>query len=124
MSKTMLSVEGMSSRVCVEHVIETLSIRGVGSVDVQLDERDAQARLGVNIRWGEDGKTRAAVDELLASSLDLDAAVRIALVRNRHLQAFRRARNRCQRDRGRDRIVAARGRDRLQASALEHERGN
>lgn len=50
-------------------------------------DRDVEKRLGVGVSWGEDGKTTAAIDSLLAKPIDLDAAVRIALARNRHLQA-------------------------------------
>jgi outer membrane protein TolC len=50
-------------------------------------DRDVQVRLGVGVAWSEDGATTAAIDALLAKPIDLDAALRIALARNRHLQA-------------------------------------
>jgi hypothetical protein len=50
-------------------------------------DRDVQRRLGVGVAWSEDGATTAAIDALLAKPIDLDAALRIALARNRHLQA-------------------------------------
>jgi copper chaperone CopZ len=37
MSKTILSVQGMSCPSCVEHVSEALAIRGVANIAVQLD---------------------------------------------------------------------------------------
>lgn len=49
--------------------------------------RDAEQRLGVAVAWSEDDKTTAAIDAMLANPIDLDAAVRIALARNRRLQA-------------------------------------
>jgi cobalt-zinc-cadmium efflux system outer membrane protein len=49
--------------------------------------RDVENRLGVGVVWNEDDRTTAAIDALLAKPLELDAAVRIALARNRHLQA-------------------------------------
>jgi outer membrane protein, heavy metal efflux system len=48
---------------------------------------DVEKRLGVGVSWGEDAKTTAAIDALLTKPLDVDSAVRIALARNRHLQA-------------------------------------
>jgi cobalt-zinc-cadmium efflux system outer membrane protein len=48
---------------------------------------DVEKRLGVGVAWGEDAKTTAAIDTLLANPIDIDSAVRIALARNRHLQA-------------------------------------
>lgn len=50
-------------------------------------DREVQRRMGLSVSWSEDGKTSAAIDALLAKPLDLDAAVRIALARNRGLQA-------------------------------------
>lgn len=50
-------------------------------------DRDVEKRLGVGVAWTEDGKTATAIDALLAKPLELDSAVRIALARNRHLQA-------------------------------------
>jgi cobalt-zinc-cadmium efflux system outer membrane protein len=50
-------------------------------------DRDIEKRLGVGVAWGEDAKTTAAIDALLTKPIDLDAAVRIALARNRRLQA-------------------------------------
>lgn len=47
-------------------------------------DRDVEKRLGIGV---SDGKTTAAIDALLAQPIDLDAAVRIALARNRRLQA-------------------------------------
>lgn len=38
MSKTILSVEGMSCPSCIAHVSEALAIRGVSNVQVQLDQ--------------------------------------------------------------------------------------
>lgn len=38
MSKTILLVQGMSCPSCIEQLNEALSIQGVSSVDVQLDE--------------------------------------------------------------------------------------
>ena len=38
MSKTILNVEGMSCPSCIRHVSAALALRGVGSVDVLLDE--------------------------------------------------------------------------------------
>lgn len=48
---------------------------------------DVQRRIGVTASWTEDPRTDGAIDALLARPLDLDAAVRIALARNRRLQA-------------------------------------
>ncbi|CAN5917877.1 hypothetical protein BH11MYX2_BH11MYX2_04730 [soil metagenome] len=50
-------------------------------------DREVQRRVGLSVEWSEDQKTSAAIDALLAKPLDLDAAVRIALARNRGLQA-------------------------------------
>ena len=50
-------------------------------------DRDVEKRLGVGVTWTEDGKTTSAIDALLAKPLELDGAIRIALERNRHLQA-------------------------------------
>jgi cobalt-zinc-cadmium efflux system outer membrane protein len=50
-------------------------------------DRDVEKRLGVGVAWGEDARTKAAIDGLLAKPIDLESAVRIALARNRHLQA-------------------------------------
>ena len=50
-------------------------------------DRDVEKRLGVGVSWTEDGKTTNAIDSLLAKPLELDGAIRIALARNRHLQA-------------------------------------
>jgi copper chaperone len=38
MSKTILSVEGMSCPSCIAHVSEALAMRGVANVDVLFDE--------------------------------------------------------------------------------------
>lgn len=53
-----------------------------GPVDAQV-----QRRLGVAPVWLDDGRTDAAIDALLREPLALDGAIRIALARNRHLQA-------------------------------------
>jgi cobalt-zinc-cadmium efflux system outer membrane protein len=50
-------------------------------------DRDVEKRLGVGVSWIEDGRTTAAADALLGKPIDLDAALRISLARNRHLQA-------------------------------------
>jgi len=50
-------------------------------------QRDVETRLGVGVSWIEDGRTTAGIDALLDKPIDLDAALRIALARNRHLQA-------------------------------------
>ena len=50
-------------------------------------DRDVERRLGVSVSWTEDGRMTAGIDALLDKPLDLDAAVRISLARNRHLQA-------------------------------------
>lgn len=44
-------------------------------------------RVGVGVTWTEDGKAASAIDALLAKPLELDSAIRVALARNRHLQA-------------------------------------
>lgn len=49
--------------------------------------RDVQGRIGLTVAWSEDARASAAVDALLAKPIDLDAAVRISLARNRRLQA-------------------------------------
>lgn len=57
----------------------------IGPVD-----RDLQRRLGVGVTWSGDAtdpRVPAAVAALLAKPLDLDAAIRIAMAQNRHLQA-------------------------------------
>ncbi len=50
-------------------------------------QRDVQQRIGLSVGRAEDARTSAAVTALLAKPIDLDAAVRIALARNRRLQA-------------------------------------
>jgi cobalt-zinc-cadmium efflux system outer membrane protein len=50
-------------------------------------DREVAARVGTRVTWSEDVRTPAAIEALLAKPLDLDAAVRIALARNRRLQA-------------------------------------
>lgn len=50
-------------------------------------EREVRSRVGTAVAWSEDDRTSEAIDGLLAKPLDLDAAVRIALAGNRHLQA-------------------------------------
>lgn len=51
-------------------------------------DRDVERRLGVRPTWGEpDGKTVAAIDDLLGKPLERDGAVRVALASNRRLQA-------------------------------------
>ncbi len=49
--------------------------------------REVQQRTGLGVAWSEPSRTTAAIDILLARPLELDAAVRIALARNRRLQA-------------------------------------
>ena len=49
-------------------------------------QRETQARIGVGISWS-DSRSEPAISALLAKPIDLDAAVRIALARNQHLQA-------------------------------------
>ena len=52
MSKTVLSVEGMSCPSCIKHINEALEIRGVGSVEVELEnglvavEHDSSVSVG------------------------------------------------------------------------------
>jgi cobalt-zinc-cadmium efflux system outer membrane protein len=48
--------------------------------------RDVQQGLGVGVTWSEDASA-AAIAAMLARPIDLDTAVRIALARNRRLQA-------------------------------------
>jgi cobalt-zinc-cadmium efflux system outer membrane protein len=48
---------------------------------------DVQRRVGLSVVWTEDARTDAAIATLLARPLDADTAVRIALARNRRLQA-------------------------------------
>jgi len=50
-------------------------------------EHDVSNRLGIGVSWAEAGRTSAAVDALLAKPIDLETALRVALARNRHLQA-------------------------------------
>lgn len=50
-------------------------------------DRDVQRRLGLTVTWSEAARTSAAIASILAKPIDLDAAVRIALARNRRLQA-------------------------------------
>jgi cobalt-zinc-cadmium efflux system outer membrane protein len=51
-------------------------------------ERESQRRLGVEAAWGTTSPAMdAAIAQLLAKPIDLDAAVRIALARNQRLQA-------------------------------------
>ncbi|MEP6865239.1 MAG: TolC family protein [Deltaproteobacteria bacterium] len=50
-------------------------------------DREVQRRMGLNVVWSEDEPTSRAIDALLAKPIDLDAALRIALARNRRLQA-------------------------------------
>lgn len=50
-------------------------------------DREVQRRAGISVAWSEEATTSAAIDALLTKPLDLDAAVRIALARNRRLQA-------------------------------------
>ena len=49
--------------------------------------REVQRRVGISVTRADEGPMSPAVDALLAKPLDLDAAVRIALGRNRRLQA-------------------------------------
>ena len=48
---------------------------------------EVQRRVGVSVTWREDGRTNAAIDALLAKPIDAATAVRIALAKNRRLQA-------------------------------------
>jgi len=53
-------------------------------------DRDLDRRLGVDVRWRSDAtdpRVPAAVSGLLKKPIDLDAALRIAMAQNRHLQA-------------------------------------
>ncbi len=50
-------------------------------------DREVQRRVGLSVTWSEGSETSAAIEALLAKPLELDAAVRIALARNRNLQA-------------------------------------
>lgn len=50
-------------------------------------DREVQHRTGLGVAWPEESRSTAAIDALLTKPLDLDAAVRIALVRNHRLQA-------------------------------------
>jgi len=50
-------------------------------------QRDVSNRLGIGVSWTEGDRTTAAVDALLGKPIDLEAALRISLARNRHLQA-------------------------------------
>lgn len=49
-------------------------------------ERAVEARVGAPLAWGGGDRSRAAVDALLARPLDVEAAIRVAFARNRHLQ--------------------------------------
>ncbi len=49
-------------------------------------DREIERRLGVGATWGDD-RVPAAIEQLLAAPLDRDAAIRIALAKNRRLQA-------------------------------------
>jgi cobalt-zinc-cadmium efflux system outer membrane protein len=48
---------------------------------------EVQRRVGVSVTWTEDARTTPAIDALLAKPVDAETAVRIALARNRRLQA-------------------------------------
>jgi cobalt-zinc-cadmium efflux system outer membrane protein len=50
-------------------------------------DRDVEKRLGVGVTWSEEDRTTKAIDALLAQPLDVEGATRVALARNRHLQA-------------------------------------
>jgi cobalt-zinc-cadmium efflux system outer membrane protein len=52
-------------------------------------DHEVKRRLGVEVTWREpdDERTAKSIQQLLQKPIDLDAAVRIALVGNRHLQA-------------------------------------
>ena len=51
-------------------------------------DQELQRRIGTSVTWGSpDAKTAGAIVAILAKPLDADAAVRIALVQNRRLQA-------------------------------------
>src|SRR5438105_990180 len=49
-------------------------------------DRESRRRIGVEVAWS-DGRANQAVAKLLDQPLTLDAAIRIALTRNAHLQA-------------------------------------
>lgn len=49
-------------------------------------DREIERRIGIGATWGDD-RVPAAVDQLLQAPLDRDAAIRIALAKNRRLQA-------------------------------------
>ncbi len=49
-------------------------------------DREIERRIGVTATWGDD-RVPAAIEQLLKAPLDRDAAVRIALSKNRRLQA-------------------------------------
>ncbi|MEO7733279.1 MAG: TolC family protein [Kofleriaceae bacterium] len=50
-------------------------------------DREVQRRLGVSVTWADEPPAASAISAILAKPIDLDAAVRIALARNRRLQA-------------------------------------
>lgn len=50
-------------------------------------DHDVRQRLGISVAWSEDARTSDAITAMLSKPIDLDAAVRIALARNRRLQA-------------------------------------
>jgi len=49
--------------------------------------REVQHRTRLSVAWPEESRTTVAIDALLAKPIDLEVAVRIALARNRRLQA-------------------------------------
>jgi cobalt-zinc-cadmium efflux system outer membrane protein len=49
-------------------------------------DREIERRLGIGATWGDE-RVPAAIDQLLKAPLDRDAAIRIALAKNRRLQA-------------------------------------
>lgn len=50
-------------------------------------DRDVEKRLGIGVTWSEGESTTKAIETLLAAPLEVDTALRVALARNRHLQA-------------------------------------
>src|SRR5665647_1215933 len=49
-------------------------------------DREIERRIGMGTTWGDE-RVPAAIEQLLKAPLDRDAAVRIALAKNRRLQA-------------------------------------
>lgn len=85
----------MNKGLCIV-ALSTLAIGG-GCVEKQIDEsfsqvqQNSQERLGEELLWNRDEnaevKIAERVSELLQEELTADAAVRIALINNRRLQA-------------------------------------